>query len=151
MFNWNLLWKVVLAFRPFIKSTVLFILLWIWDLLTLHTYTPPHNLAHISFYLDSTGCGEKIFTLLLYTLFRVVCMSLRRVIWRSNGNFVGFPRIILKIDKNDPRKYNLHFSGERKIWPTRNWNLTINFVAIWGQCALKCLILVYSHSNIILE
>ena len=99
----------------------------------------------------NTGCGEKIFTLLLYILFRVVCMSLRRVIRRSNGNFVGFPRIILKIDKNYPRKYNLHFSGERKIWPTRNWNLTINFVAIWGQCALKCLILVYSHSNIILE
>ena len=78
-------------------------------------------------------------------------MSLRRVIRWSNGNFVGFPRIILKIDKNYPRKYNLHFSGERKIWPTRNWNLTINFVAIWGQWALKCLILVYSHSNIILE
>ena len=98
-----------------------------------------------------TGCGEKILTLLLFTLFRVLCMSLRRVIWWSNGNFVGFPRIILKIDKNYPRKYNLHFSGERKIWPTRNWNLTINFVAIWGQWALKCLILVYSHSNIILE
>ena len=99
----------------------------------------------------NTGCGEKIFTFLLYILFRVVCMSLRRVIRRSNGNFVGFPRIILKIDKNYPRKYNLHFSGERKIWPTRNWNLTINFVAIWGQWALKCLILVYSHSSIILE
>ena len=99
----------------------------------------------------NTGCGEKIFTLLLYILFRVVCMSLRRVIWRSNGNFVGFPRIILKIVKNYPMKHNSHLSGEWQIWPTRNWNLTLNFEAIWGQYGLKCLTLVYSHSNIILE
>ena len=88
----------------------------------------------------STGCGEIIFTLLLYILFRVVCMSLRCVIRRSNRNFVGFSRIILKIVENYPLKCNSHFTGKRQIWPTRDWNLTINFVAIWGQCALKCLI-----------
>ena len=79
-----------------------------------------------------TGCGEKIFTLQLYIMLRVVWMPQRRVIRRSNGNFVGFPRIILKIVKNYPMKHNSHFSGEWRIWPTRNWNLTLNFEAIWG-------------------
>ena len=98
-----------------------------------------------------TGCGEKIFTLQLYIMFRVVWMTQRFVIQRSNGNFVGFPKIILKIVKNCPMKRNSNFSGEWQIWPTRNWNLTLNFEAIWVQYGIKCLKLVYSHSNIILE
>ena len=32
----------------------------------------------------------------------------RRVIQQWNGNFVGFPRIILKIVKIYPMKHNLH-------------------------------------------
>ena len=98
-----------------------------------------------------TGCGEKIFTLKLYILFRVVWMPQRHVIRGSNGNFVGFPRIILKIVKNYPMKRNSHFSDEWQIWPTRNWNLTLNFEAIWGQYGLKRLALFDSHSNIILQ
>ena len=105
--------------------------------------------AHI---ISHTGCGEKIFTLQLYILLIVfVWIPQRHVIRRSNGNFVGFPRIILKIVKNYPMKRNSHFSDEWQIWPTRNWNLTLNFEAIWGQYGLKCLILVYSRSNIIFQ
>ena len=64
-----------------------------------------------------TGCVEKILTLQnVYILFRVVWIPQRRVIRRSNGNFVGFPRIILKIVKNYPMKHNLHFSGK---WQNR--------------------------------
>ena len=86
---------------------------------------------------ESTGCGEKTLTLQLYIMFRVVWMPQRHVIRRSNGNFVGFPRIILKIVKKYPKKRNSHFSGKWQIWPTRNWNLTLNFEAILSQYCLK--------------
>ena len=43
-------------------------------------------------------------------------MPQRCVIQRSNGNFAGFPVIVLKIAKNYPMKHNLHFSGK---WQNR--------------------------------
>ena len=45
-------------------------------------------------------------------------------------------------------KRYLHFSGKRRIWPTRIWNLTSKFEAIWGQYGLKPLLFVYFNSNI---
>ena len=74
--------------------------------------------------------GEKKFTLQLYILFRVVWVPQRRVIRRSNGNFVGFPRIIMKIVKNYVMKHNLHFSGK---WQNRQISQFSRYWWIWDQ------------------
>ena len=72
----------------------------------------------------------------------------RRVIRGWNGNFVGFSGIFSKIVKNLSMKRYLHFSGKKQIRPTRIWNLTSKFEAIWGQYGLKPLLYVYFNSNI---
>ena len=72
----------------------------------------------------------------------------RRVIQVWNGNFVDISGKFSKIVKNFPMKRYLHFSGKRQNRPTRIWNVTSKFEAIWGQYGLKPLIFAYFYSNI---
>ena len=67
--------------------------------------------------------------ILTYIVKSCIWMLQRHVIWWSIGNFVGLPRIILKIVKHFPMKRNSHFSREWQIWPTRYKHLTLNFEA----------------------
>ena len=62
-----------------------------------------------------TRCGVKKYTLKSSTAKAIKMRLHRHVIRRSNGNFVGFPRLTLKIVKNYPMKRNSHFSGEWQI------------------------------------
>ena len=90
---------------------------------------------------------ENLYTFEMATILAVSTLQ-RRVIRGWNGNFVGFLGIFSKIVKNISMKRYLHFSGKRRIWPTRIWNLTSKFEAIWGQYGLKPLLFVYFNSNI---
>ena len=58
-------------------------------------------------------------------IFWVVWIPQRCVIRRSNGNFVGFSRMIIKMVKNYVMKHKLHFSG---LW--QNWQMS-QFTRYW--------------------
>ena len=61
---------------------------------------------------------ENLYTFEMAAILAVSTLQ-RRVIRGWNGNFVGFLGIFSKIVKNISMKRYLHFSGKRRIWPTR--------------------------------
>ena len=90
---------------------------------------------------------ENLYTFEIAAISAVSTLQ-RHVIRGWNGNFVGFSGLFSKILKNVPMNLYLHFSGKRQNRPTRIWNLTLKFDAIWGHYGLKPLISAYFNSNI---
>ena len=86
---------------------------------------------------------ENLYTFKIAAILAV--WTLQRCVIRGwNGNSVGFSGIFSKIVKN----YS-HFYGKTQNWPTRIWNLTLKFEAIWGQYGHKPIIFVYLFWNIV--
>ena len=72
-------------------------------------------------------------------------MPQRHVIRQSNGNFMGFPRIVIKIVKNYIINRNLHFSDK---WKNLAKNTNLLDIGEFNQSkAKKSIVIWYLNEN----